>query len=201
MRNEKRVAGGLGPARGDWQLPHRVGRDNSDAFDPLALDRSAFFAATRHGRGLTELAEHVVASDQSAEGGVLAVEKLRVSQADEKLAARRVRVLRAGHGNSAAAMRAFVELGLDRVAGAAGTPARFCLWIARQRVPALDHETLEDAVKGGPIVEAVFGEGLEIFDGFGRHVRPEAKDYVSVGGLDDGTFFGRGRTHRFTFGC
>src|SRR5712692_11045949 len=139
MRNEKRVAGGLGPARGDCRLPHRVSRDNSNAFDPLALDRSAFFATTRHGRDITELAEHVVASDQLAEGGVLTVEKLRVSQADEKLAARRIRVLRAGHGNCATAMRAFVELGLDRVAGAAGAPARFCLWIARQRVPALDH--------------------------------------------------------------
>src|SRR5712692_5585872 len=201
MRNEKRVAGGLGPARGYCQLPHLVGRDNSDAFDPLALDRSAFFATTRHGRDITELVEHVVALDQLTEGGVLTVEKLRVSQADEKLAARGVRVLRTGHGNGAAAMRACVELGLDRVAGAAGAPARVRLWIARQRVPTLDHETLDDAVKGGPIVEAFFGEGLEIFDGFGRHVRPEAKDYVSVGGLDDGTFVGRGRTHRFTFGC
>src|SRR6266852_5581094 len=157
MRNEKRVAGGLGPARGDWQLPHRVGRDNSDAFDPLALDRSAFFATARHGRDITELAEHLVASDQLAEGGVLTIEKLRVSQADEKLAARGVGVLRAGHGNGAAAMRALVELGLDRVAGAAGAPARFRFWIARQRVPALDHETLDDAVKGGPIVEAFLG--------------------------------------------
>src|SRR5712692_1922743 len=165
MRNEKRVAGGLGPARGDWQLPHRVGRDDSDVFDPLALDRSAFFATTRHGRDITELAEHVVASDQLAEGGVLTVEKLRVSQADEKLAARGVRVLRAGHGDGAAAMRAFAELGLDRVAGPSGAPAGIGLWIARQRVPALDHETLHNAVKGGAIVEAFFGEGLEIFDG------------------------------------
>src|SRR3989442_1886355 len=166
MRNQKRVAGGLGPARGDWQLPPRVGRDNSDAFDALALDRSAFFATTHHGRDITELAEHAVAFDQLAEGGVLMVEKLRVSQADEKLAARGVRILRAGHGNGAAAMRAFVELGLDRVAGASSAPARFCLWIARQLVPALDHETLHNAVKGGPIVEAFFGEGLEILDGF-----------------------------------
>ncbi len=84
MRNQARVACGLHPPRGGWQLLHRVGRDNSDALDALALDRSAFFATTRDGRHITELAEHLVASDQLAEGGVLTVQKLGVSQADEK---------------------------------------------------------------------------------------------------------------------
>src|SRR5438876_9444238 len=71
--NQTRVACGLHSPRSGWQLPHRVGWDNSDAFDPLALDRSAFFATTRDGRDITELAEHVVASDQWAEGGILTV--------------------------------------------------------------------------------------------------------------------------------
>ena len=94
--------------------------------------------------------QHVVAFDQFAEGGVLAVEKLRVAVADEKLAAGRIGILRARHREHAAHVRFVVELGLDLVAGIAGAPARLLALVLGQRIAALDHEALDDAMKAVP---------------------------------------------------
>ncbi len=56
----------------------------------------------RRSRRIADLAQHVVALDQLAEGGVLAIEEAGVAQADEKLAAGGVRITRAGHRDDAA---------------------------------------------------------------------------------------------------
>ena len=123
----------------------------------------SFRRRRRLGRQVGDALEHVVAGDELAEGGVLAVEKLGVAVADEKLAAGRVGVGRARHRDDAAHVGLGVELGLDLVAGAAGAGHA---GLARLGVgaAALDHEALDDAVKRGAVIEALAGELLEIFD-------------------------------------
>ena len=64
------------------------------------------------------------------------------------------------------------------------------LGILGQRVAALDHEALDDAVKTGAVVKALVGERLEILDGLGRDVGPEFDDHRAFGGGDDGDFVG-----------
>ena len=132
--------------------------------------------------------QHVVAFDQFAEGGVLAVEESWVAVADEKLGASRIGIIRARHGEHTAFVGAFVEFRFDLVAGAAGAPVIFLARIFCQRVAALDHETFDDAVKTGAVVKTFLGEGLEILDRLRGDVRPEFDDHVAFGGFDDGYF-------------
>ena len=62
------------------------------------------------------------------------------------------------------------------------------LRILGERIAALDHETLDDAMKAGAVVKALFRQFLEILDVSGRDVRPEFDDHVAFGGFDDGNF-------------
>ena len=106
--------------------------------------------------------------------------------ADEELAAGAVRVARAGHGKHALYVGAVIELGLDHVAGAtgAGGAARADLGVG---AAALNHEALDDAVEGGPIVEFLAGQLEEVVHGTRRDVGPELDGHVAVVGVDDGT--------------
>ena len=47
------------------------------------------------------------------------------------------------------------------------------------RVPALDHEAVNDPVEGGPVVEALTGQEDKVVDRFGRVLRIELEDDVS----------------------
>jgi len=55
---------------------------------------------------------------------------------------------------------------------------------------ALDHEALDDAMKGGAVIVAGAGELLEILDRLRRDVGPEGDGHFAVGGFDDGGFLG-----------
>ena len=70
--------------------------------------------------------------------------------ADEKLAAGGIGIIRTRHGNHAAHVGLVIELGLDLVAGTAGAPHRFLACVLGERIAALDHEALDDAVKAVP---------------------------------------------------
>lgn len=153
-----------------------------------AFSRSALFtAAAVFSSDVCDAFENVVTGDKFAEAGVLAVKKLGITVADEKLRASGVGISRAGHRDHATHVRLFVKFGFNLIAGAAGSGhSGFTLFGVG--AAALDHESLDDAMKGRAVVEAFFGELLEVFDRIGCDVRPEGKGQVSVGGLDDGLF-------------
>src|SRR5580765_7478886 len=94
---------------------------------------------------LLDVVHDVHARGDLAEHGVLAVEEMGGGEHDVELAARRVRILAAGHGHRAAHVLVLVELGLDLVAGAARAVAL--------GVAALYHEAGFDAVEGEAVVE------------------------------------------------
>ncbi len=66
------------------------------------------------------------------------------------------------------------------VAGAAGAGAF--------RAARLDHEVGDDAVECEAVVEAVFGELLEVGDRFGRFVVMQFEADIAVLGFDRGSF-------------
>ena len=164
--------------------------DNADALHFDAVDRGALFAATTVGRGNGgDLLKDVVAGDQLAERGVLFVEEAGVAVADEKLATGRIRAGGTGHRDDAAHVGFGVELGLHLVAGVAGAGHSTCALFG-VGAAALDHKTLDDAVKRGAIVEFLVGEFLEVFDRLWRDVGPEGEGHFAEGGLDDSLFSG-----------
>jgi len=77
-------------------------------------------------------------------------------------------------------MRFVVELRFDLVAGSPVPQRPSASGIFRQRIAALDHEALDDAMKTGAVVETLFGKGLEILDRFWSHVRPEFDGHFTV---------------------
>ena len=157
-----------------------------DALHALTLVRT-ILGANLSG---SQLLQHVVALDELAEGRVLTIQEARVAVADEELAACRIRILGPGHGDHTPLVGALVELGLDLVARVAGAPAVLLGIVLGQRIAALDHETLDDPMERGAIVEALLGQGFEILDGLRGHIRPELDDHVAGNGLDDGDLVG-----------
>ncbi len=171
------------------KLFHAVGGDNFDADEANAFLRLAPFAGTAGADGRAgDFREHIVAFDQFAERGVLAVEERGVAVADEKLAAGGIGICAARHGDDPALVGAVVELGLDGVAGAACAPMTFLAGVLGERIAALNHETLDDAVETGAVVKSFLGQCLEIFDGLGRDVGPELNDHLAFGGAYVGVF-------------
>ena len=85
-------------------------------------------------------------------------------------------------------MGSVVEFSLDLVTGIARAPGVFLAGILGERVAALDHKTLDHAMKRRAIIKAFFGESFEIFDGLGRDVRPEFDDHFAFSGIDDCNF-------------
>src|SRR5947207_14757654 len=82
-------------------------------------------------------------------------------------------------------MRFADELGFELVTVLACAPTGIFARVLRQRIAALDHETLDDSMKRGAVVKTFFGERLEIFDSFGSDLRPEFNYHVALGRLDD----------------
>ena len=62
-------------------------------------------------------------------------------------------------------MFAIVKLCINRVPRTALAPRCTLRLVLRIRIAALNHESSNDSVKSGPIVETLFGELLEIFNG------------------------------------
>jgi len=99
--------------------------------------------------------------------------------ADEKLAAGRVGMGRARHGEDAPPVRLGIEFRLEAPARAARS------WLAgrarlRIRTPTLDHETLDDAVKRRAVVVAVAGEFFEVLDRLWGDIGPEGDGDFTV---------------------
>ena len=92
----------------------------------------------------------------AAEGGVLAVEVWDLFQADEKLAAGRVGVARAGHRKHSWFMRSVIEFGGNLVARATSPTAL--------GAASLNHEALDHPVKAAAVVEPVFSQGHHVSD-------------------------------------
>src|SRR6185436_17718955 len=98
-------------------------------------------------------------------------------------------------------VRPFIELGFDFVAGIAGAPSRFGTQISGQRVAPLNHESLDDAVKGRAVIKPFGGKLFEILDGFGSNIGPEFDDHFARGGFDDCDFAHKILWPGFTWRC
>ena len=128
--------------------------------DLNAVDGRALFAAAAiGGLNIRDFLQHVVATDQLAEGGVLTVQKARVAMADEELAAGAVGSGGAGHGDDAGRVGALAEFLRELVARVAGAVV--------VRVAPLHHEALDDAVEGEAVIKTHLGECYEVRDCFG----------------------------------
>ena len=104
-----------------------------------------------------DLVEDLLAGDELTKGRIFIIKEGGVAVADEELAAGAVRVARARHGEHALHVGAVVELGLDHVAGSAGAggAAGADLGVG---ATALDHEALDDSVKGRTVIKSFTGE-------------------------------------------
>jgi hypothetical protein len=178
-------------SRSKTELLNRIGRNDFDAFHGDAGERFAAFATIAHrGRGVAQLAEHIVAFDQFTEGGVLAVQETSICKADEKLAASGIGIRGASHGENAAHVGTFIEFGFDLVPGTAGAPHGFLAGILGERIATLDHEAFDDAMKGGAVVKTFAGKCFEVLDGLWCDVRPKLHDHFACGSFDNGYFVG-----------
>jgi hypothetical protein len=101
-----------------------------------------------------------------AKSGVLTIEVSVLSSADEELRTAGVRVAGASHRKNASFVRCLVEFGFDVVAGAthSGTFG----------ATALDHETVDDAMKNKAVVIADFRKAEHVFHvtrcNIGKHI-------------------------------
>ena len=87
-------------------------------------------------------------------------------------------------------MGMIVEFGFDLVTRAARTVATFLRRILGKWIAALDHESTDDAMENGAIVEIGAGQLLEILDRLGSGVVPELNDHFSFTRFDDCNFIG-----------
>src|SRR5215475_3149510 len=104
--------------------------------------------------------------------GVLAVEEVRVLEADEELAARRVGIAGARHRDRAAGMRLLAGLGRQALAHAAHAGA--------VGVAGLGHEAVDHAVEEDAIVLALARQLLDLGDVLGRQVGTQLDDDAAV---------------------
>jgi len=95
-------------------------------------------------------------------------------------------------------MRPVIEFRGDTIAGTANSIAAFFRRIFRIRITALDHEPLDNTVKGGAVIKAFPCQFLEILHGLGSDFRPKFRDHLAGAGFQYGDFFSR-RSHRFLF--
>src|ERR1700751_2810368 len=91
-------------------LFHGVRRHYLDAVNRDTLCRFATRPIrSQHGWGVADFIEHIQAFDQFAKGGVLMIEPVNRFQTNEELAACRVRLGFACHGDDAAVVRMIVK--------------------------------------------------------------------------------------------
>src|SRR5262249_25826855 len=111
-----------------------------------------------------------------AEERVLAVEEGRRLEADEELAVAGIGVVGARETDRAAQEMSLRELGLHGLAGAAGA--------VTERIARLRHEAGDDAMKFEPVIEALFGELLDVRHRLRREIRPELDDDAPRGHIE-----------------
>src|SRR6266404_3110021 len=108
---------------------------------------------------------------------ILAVEETGIVEADEELAVAGVRALGARHRDGATHMRLAIELGLELLAGAAGSGAL--------GASGLRHESLDDAVKNHAVVEPIAHQLLDARHMPGREVGPHLDHHLALGRVED----------------
>jgi hypothetical protein len=131
-------------------------------------------------RGGDDLVHHLHTSEDFAEDGVGSVQPAVVVHADKELRAVIVGVPRAvafprylRHADCAPLVRAIAGFGIQPVAGTAGSVQR-AIGMLTQRIAALNDESWNDTMEGGPIIESHLDELDKVLDVTGRVVRVEA---------------------------
>ena len=113
------------------------------------------------------------------------------SQAHKELASGTVGVLAPSHRKHTLVVLFFVEFGINGPTWAPG-PGHTAGPLAGVGTAALDHEVLDDPVKGEPIVKTILGQLHEVLTVFGGNIVPEF-DFESAGaGFDFGGGVGHG---------
>lgn len=157
---------------------------NGNAFHSDPIFGFAPLTAVAHGGwSVADVLQNIFTFDQFSEGGVLSIQKTGFRQANEKLAARGVRVLGTGHGDDSFDMGTVVKFGLNLVSGSACADLRVIFFA--QGVAALDHKPFDDTMKSGSVIKSFAGELDEIFDCFWSNLRPELEFHGSGVGCDD----------------
>src|SRR3989441_513316 len=133
-------------------VPPRISRDQATGL--LLDDRHRLYPIAR-----LDAIDVIHAGDHLTEDRVVAVEVGLRPIGDVELAAGGVGVLATRHGHGAPRVLARVELGLDRVPGAAGAVAL--------GVAALHDEVGHHPVEGETVVEALLGQRHEVLNGPG----------------------------------
>ena len=141
---------------------------------PVLLRNRRFHDLARLTRRLAlgQRVDIVHAFNHFAPDGVLVVEETRVVKADEELAVRAVRVLRARHRTDAADMRLAAEL-LRQVGKLATTHA------GARGVAALRHEAGNYAVEDDAVVKALFRQRRNALDMQRSKVGTQADDNIA----------------------
>jgi len=86
---------------------------------------------------------------------------------------------------------AIAKLGINLIAGIAGAPTVFLARIFGERIAALNHEALHNAMKTGAVIKGVIRQLLEILNRLGRNIRPELNHHLAPGGANHGNFLVR----------
>src|ERR1700730_4420066 len=113
---------------------------------------------------------------------VLVVEERRIVEADEELAVAGIRAGRARHRGGAADMRFLVELGLQLLAGTAGTGA--------VRAPGLRHEAFDHTVEHDAVVKSLAHQFLDPCDVARCQIGPHFDRDRPLRGFEDQSIFG-----------
>src|SRR5476651_406361 len=121
---------------------------------------------------LLDLVDEFHAGRDLAPHGVLAVEEVRVLEADEELAARAARIAGAGHRRHAAAVRLLAEFGGQTIAHAAHSVA--------VGIAGLRHEAVDHAMEHDTVVFALARELLDLRHVRGREVGTHLDDDAAV---------------------
>src|SRR5699024_6955313 len=109
---------------------------------------------------------------------VAVIERLVITQVDEKLRRGRVWIRRACHGQRAAlVLQIIVGFIGDRAAQIIGR------LVCGGKAAALDDETRNDAMKNRAVIKVVLDVLQEIGGGFRRLVRQHFNDYVAIIGV------------------
>jgi hypothetical protein len=170
-------------------LFHRVGRYDPNTLDHDPLRRLAHFTRVgfRHWR-ITNLCEDILALDQFAERGVLAIEPRNRRKTDKKLRTSRIGISASRHRYHAAIMGMMVEFRFDFVTRAPLPIALLFGRILRIRVSTLNHESFHDSVENGPIIKAIPGQLLKVLDCIRRGIGPELHDHFAFARFYHGNF-------------
>src|SRR5207247_10529161 len=112
---------------------------------------------------IASLCNNIIACDQLSKCSILAIQKSSVCQANEELAACRIRILRSCHRNDSSNMRPLVKLSLHLVSRPS-SPDHGIICFA-QRIAALNHKAFYDPMESGAVVETAAADGLESIAG------------------------------------